>query len=1017
MKLLRTVVWLSCLCGSAFGVRAEVLPVRSYTTGDGLVSNFVQRIRRDSHGFLWFCTRGGLSRFDGRMFKNYTTADGLPNPTVNDILETRAGDYWVATNGGGVMRFPASRPLTDRDGSPNFTLMAVGEASLTNRVNGLYEDRAGRIWAATDGGLFRFEADGGQGGFRFVPLEPAARPASEYGMSAFAEDLAGNLWTVARARGVIRLRPDGGVETYSRGQVGMRESFDISILADRSGRIWLAGFDRLCRLVTAPQPGASLVERCFPISEARADNMVSSLYESAKGHLLITTMHELWEFDGEALRLYDLASFSTKLALSSAIEDIAGNIWLGSTANGAVKLLRKGFTHFDETSQSPTLFGIVALAEDRAGHVMADSGNGRLLRFNGSGFDVIPPRLSSDTNFIWLANTVFEDRTGQLWVLAAGKGLLRFRPGPPAQRPALDRPAAIYNRDHGLGDVPFRIYEDRRSDLWVSIMDDQERDRLRRWRRQTGRFERFTVGEGLPPYNSPYAFAEDLAGNLWIGFYEGGVGRLRNGRFEWLDAGAGFSDRMITDLYLDRQGRMWVCSNSRGVLRVDEPAGDRLVVSARYQAADGLASDDVRSIVDDNWGRVYIGTIRGIDRLDVGSGNLTHFGPNDGLPNDFMLSAFRDRRGDLWFGTFQGVARLAPELEDLRQEPDVFITGLSVAGVARPVAEVGERQIDGLVFSPTGNNIQVDFGAISFAFGESLRFRYRLEGTGELWSAPTADRSVNLSLAPGAYRFVVQAVSANGGPLSDKLAVVSFQIRPPLWQRRGFQAAVAALLLALAYALYHYRLARLLEVERVRTRIASDLHDDIGASLSQIAVVSEVLQRQVNTDDARIGKNLRLMARVSREAVDAMSDIVWAIDPHRDQLQDLIRRMRRFASETLPSRNIELDFRAPDRPPGVKLGADFRRESFLVFKESVNNVLKHSGASRVEIALRLDNHTLVLRVSDNGKGFAPEGQPEGNGLRNMRRRSAALGGRCEIVSGGGSGTTVCLRVPLRHKPT
>lgn len=194
MKLLRAVTWLSLWCGVVAVARGEVLPVRSYTTSDGLVSNFVQRIVRDSHGFLWFCARGGLSRFDGHTFKNYTTAEGLPNPTINDIIETRTGEYLIATNGGGGVRFDPSQPFKDKDGRPNFRIIRVGEVEQTNRVNRICEDRLRRIWVTTDGGLFRLEEANGQSLFRFVPFEPEAAPSDKYGSVNIAEDRAGDIW-------------------------------------------------------------------------------------------------------------------------------------------------------------------------------------------------------------------------------------------------------------------------------------------------------------------------------------------------------------------------------------------------------------------------------------------------------------------------------------------------------------------------------------------------------------------------------------------------------------------------------------------------------------------------------------------------------------------------------------------------------------------------------------------------------------------------------------------------------
>src|SRR5882762_11814476 len=161
---------LAFLLGTS-SVFAQQLPVRTYTTADGLPRDLILRIVRDSHGFLWFCTADGLSRFNGYEFTNYGVEHGLPHPVINDLLETRRGVYWVATNGGGVARFnPSPLPNEQSQIRNLFTAIPVGDQPASNRVNVLYEDRAGQVWAGTDGGLFRMDETSGQAIFRRVSL-------------------------------------------------------------------------------------------------------------------------------------------------------------------------------------------------------------------------------------------------------------------------------------------------------------------------------------------------------------------------------------------------------------------------------------------------------------------------------------------------------------------------------------------------------------------------------------------------------------------------------------------------------------------------------------------------------------------------------------------------------------------------------------------------------------------------------------------------------------------------------
>ena len=338
----------------------------------------------------------------------------------------------------------------------------------------------------------------------------------------------------------------------------------------------------------------------------------------------------------------------------------------------------------------------------------------------------------------------------------------------------------------------------------------------------------------------------------------------------------------------------------------------------------------------------------------------------------------------------------------------VRIMGLRIGGEPQRISAVGETEVSAAELSADESNLQIEFVSPGFGVGEGVRYQYRLQGANQEWSPPGEGRAVNFaSLAPGSYQFEVRAVNGDGA-ISPGVASFRFRVLPPLWQRWWFITLATLLVAGIAYQLYRYRVTRLVEMERVRTRIAADLHDDIGSSLSQVAVLSEVLRRKAG-DDAQLTEPLLQIASVSREAVDSMSDIVWAINPAKDHLQDLVKRMRRHGSEVFPASHIEFQFDAPETAHEIALGADVRRQVFLIFKESVTNIIRHSHCDRAAIRLAVEGSQLVLEVTDNGKGFDPTQRSDGNGLVSMRRRASSLGGTLEVISA--SGTTIRLRVP------
>jgi signal transduction histidine kinase len=353
----------------------------------------------------------------------------------------------------------------------------------------------------------------------------------------------------------------------------------------------------------------------------------------------------------------------------------------------------------------------------------------------------------------------------------------------------------------------------------------------------------------------------------------------------------------------------------------------------------------------------------------------------------------------------------------------VRLGGLRIAGVEQPISAAGEQSVAGLELAPGRSQLEIDYFGISFASGESLAFEYRLLGADEAWSDPRPSRSVLFSnLAPGRYEFEVRAVSS-GGERSPQPARAVFRVVPPVWRRWWFVALATLVGLSgivgfeRSRAAYRREIARarderLAELERVRQRIAADLHDEIGSTLTQISILSEVASRHGADADPGLRHPLSTIATSSRELVDAMSDIVWAINPAKDHLSDVTQRMRRLAADTFTASDTSFRLELPPPEREIALGANVRRELFLIFKEAVNNIVKHSGCSEVVIRLAIEGGVLRLELRDNGKGFDPSVPADGHGLTSLRHRASTLGGTLTIDSRPGTGTAIILNLPM-----
>jgi ligand-binding sensor domain-containing protein/signal transduction histidine kinase len=1061
-KILPGVLLKACLLlALSLGASAQQLPIKSYTVADGLAHDEVNNIVQDARGFLWFCTTEGLSRFDGYRFTNYGERDGLPVARINDMLASRSGMYWIATNGG-VSRFDPSALSAAGEGEPShaakddggarslFKTYSLGTETPPNFVNVVYEDRAGNIWAGTGGGLFRLDAGDIKGSFHRVELNVQARSDRVLEVLSLLEDREGSLW-IGTIQGLTRRLPDGRTLNYTL-QPAQATDIVWALKEDVEGRLWLGHQSGL--IVLRPAPAATAQQgdgfswraperkqtsvgsvgsvasvgsnrsllilaageaRLFTTEDGLPHNSVRALHQASDGRFWIGTRGGLSVFDGTMFRAYSTAQ-GLSGRVSALAEDGDGNLWVGTQTSGALKISRSGLLSYRETEGLGNA-DIISVFETPAGELYVISAKWTINRFDGERFTFVrpnlPQRIIDSSSGRWV---IIRDHLGEWWV-ATGEGLYRFPNVERFEQLAKVSPVAVYTTAEGLADNNIsRLFEDSHGDIWISSYNPPVM--LCRWERATATFHRYAEPDGLPSFNWANVFNEDAGGHLWIGLHNGGLTRFRAGRFDLYGVNEGMPEGLSQGLYFDRRGRLWIATAGKGTGRIEDPLAAQ-PRAAPFTTTGELDSDNLHCFVEDRLGHVYIGTARGVERLDPQSGRIKHFTTADGLVKSEVVTAFRDRRDTLWFGTREGLSRLVPEPDRQTAPPPVFISGLRIAGVPHPVSELGATEVSGLVLEAGQNQIEIDFFGLSFSAGANLRYQYLLEGIDREWSAPTDQRTVNANLAPGTYRFLVRAIGSDGAA-TPVPASVSFRILRPVWQRWWFLALFALVAGAVVYALFRYRMERAIELERVRIRIATDLHDDIGASLTQIAILSEVVNQRIKKNGSNVSEPLQMIAGTSRELVDSMSDIVWAINPRKDHLSDLSQRMRRFASDLLTARDIEFRFRAPGGDEkNIRLGADLRREIYLIYKESVNNLAKHSRCAQADLLFQIEKDGLLVIISDDGQGFDVERKMNGDhsgmgghGLLGLRRRAEALGGTYEVKSAPGAGTTVTLKVPL-----
>jgi len=963
---------------------ARQLPVRVLSMAEGLPRNAVACIVPGPAGMMWLCTSEGLAQYDGYQFRTFGPEHGLPSRVAIHLVPSKAGGYWLVTDRGVCRLYPSARI-----GEP-CPLLSVDV--LEGEFGFVFESRRGAVWVATTRALYTVSADGrrllrtgfqlpaheeiqsladGASGAVLVGTDTAlyewtragrrtlSPPAAGIGIRDMQRAPSGDL-LLATSRGLCAMQTDGAA--FRRIDIP-RMNVAHQLLHRHSGAIWVSGDAGICRLAFGERGEIGAAE-CLD------------------------------EHDGLPFNILFLT------------EDEQGDIWGTTESAGIFRLADTGavlYQNSDELGDAR----VASIFEDRLGRLCAMTGENGVpaLRIrNGDSFvrAAIPLPEGIRPESRSLNQIVLQDRDRSWW-LATSSGVLRFPSSARAEDLVRSGAPTLYGVNSPAAcSEALVLFEDSDGAVWTSC--GGEHGTLARWQRNSWRVWR--AGDGWPADAEANVIREASPGVLWLGTNDSAV-RFRNSRFDVFPLNLGPRPPIVRDLLVDRKGSLWVATQREGLLRCDNPNDARPVFHA-YTVRDGMSSNSVRSLVEDEDGFIYAGTVRGVDRIDPAAPfdgeHIRHLTSADGLPDGDHTCAFRDSRGHLWFGTLRGLAEFEPAKTVMASHPDVRLTGLRVRGqdVALPWEGAASMSLD---LAANRNQVEIEYTSVDLRSVASLRYQYRLEGVDSRWSAPSTQRVVNLAtLPPGRMRFEVRAIGPDGQPGAP--ATLDLRLEAALWRRWWFLAGLALMVAGVATAAHRRRVHHLLAIERLRTSIATDLHDDIGASLTQISILSELARR------GAAPQVLSEIAGMARGVVEEMSDIVWAVNPRHDHADALAHRMRRFASDTLGGADIDARFDTHRLPPESIIPLEARRPLYLVFKEAVNNVARHSGAEHAAIRLELAHGALALTVEDDGRGFETEKTYTGEGLISIARRMKSLGGTARWECNNGGGTRFTATLPL-----
>ncbi|MBK7258770.1 MAG: hypothetical protein IPI01_13430 [Ignavibacteriae bacterium] len=1016
---------------------------------NGLSQSTVNAIAQDGLGFLWFGTQDGLNRYDGygiTVFKhNARDPQSVSDNGIWSLCRDRDGDLWIGTMRGGLSRYyirtGTFRHYRHSPGDP-------GTISEDN-VTAVFQDSRGTIWAGTlTSGLNRLDpASGHVHRYQFDPADSSS--LADNSVWAVAEDSSGTLW-IATWGGLCRFVPPAAGADSAQGHgsfIRFKRSSSTrsspagnnirTLMVDRRGTIWIGtwghGLDRL-----DPRTGVfTHFAHAANDPHSLASNLVLSLHEDRTGAIWVGTndagLDLLDPVSGTARHF--VPDPSSPLALnngiiSSLFEDNAGALWIGTAAGGVNRFdrMKNRFEHYRDNANDPDdLSGkdVWALLEGQDGSLWIGTYGDGLNRFDRrSGtfthFVHAPGKPGSiSSNYVI---SLCETRAGVLYCGTEGGGLNRFdaRSGKfSAFRHDPRNPNSIAQDEVTV------ILEDRRGALWVGT-NGSGLDRLEP---ATGHITHFAPDEKDPhalPAGSILALLEDRAGALWVGMYGGGVARLdpRTGEITQYmfepSRTNGINNSTVLSLYEDPSGILWVGTYGGGLNRFDRQTDTWRSVTEQQ----GLPNDVIYGIMPDARGNLWLPTNKGLARYTPATGAVRAFDMTDGLQgNEFNQGAYHQtRHGEFFLGGINGFNAFFPDsITDNHFVPPVYLTTFRVFDkeASLPAALAVTRTVE---LNHDRNFLSFEFVALNYTSPAKNRYAYMLEGLDGDWIDAGTRRYVSYTnLEPDTYILRVRG-SNNDGVWNTAGTSLTITIVPPYWKTWWFRILAVVTLGGLLFFMYRYRVNKLLEIERIRTSIASDLHDDIGSTLTEIALYSDVGLRSLRqhhegaplTDEerAKLSSLLGEIGTTSRSLIDAMNDIVWSIDPRNDSFEFLLLRIRMHATKMLEAKGINYDIDIPASLASLRLPLASRRRLFLIYKEAINNVLRHAQASRVSLALRREGRMLTMSIVDNGTGFDPGKGGRGNGLHNMQTRARSIGGALSITSTPGLGTTVTLHVGI-----
>ncbi|MBG9378543.1 hypothetical protein I5907_20070 [Panacibacter sp. DH6] len=1000
------------------------------TANNGLSQGMINGILEDKEGYMWFATKDGLNRYDGYRIKVFRQDPddpySLPDNYITSVSEDGKNNIWVTTLFHGIYIF---NKQTER-----FIKVALPKrkSQAYNLVNIIFRNNYLLLHETDDISLYDIsKMEAGDTGYA---VEKSIRLAFRY------NDIQRN----NRYRYSFSERSNSTVSWLPNNNIWVKFTDTLIAVKPSATRAkWMVeGIASTSLLLSKQAFGGAVIEHS-PASDSivyyYANNTLYG-YNYKRNNVSLTASFSftraqacqklqslpdgsVYLFPGKSY-IFDPQTASVKkiyverknqlftAMYTSVCVGKHRDMWLGTA----------GFGVFKTDLQRPAFEIHTTYSNIDAFRLLYPDNWEKTTGFikKNISLDFINFTRDSEGNY-WFTNFLEKKGTEGCLVKYSGDG----------------KPLKKFNLLKGTLYGYAKVFEDRQKRLWVFIDESGRNKKWCRINKQTGAVEQAIYFPVKNIDNGQYSFLfkilQDAEGNFWFatiqGLYKYDVseGIWVNWRNVPGNTTSLPSDMVFTICAdpLQPDSIIWAGTNGAGFCSIDTHTG----VCKRYSDKDGLPNNVVYGILADRHGNLWMSTNKGLSCFNIASRMYRNYSGPDNLPGDefnrnqyFMLP---DER--MMFGGVDGYVVFDP-VQVLQPKPPVPVvfTGLSVSN---RVAEWKNDKLlmDGpieyagnIILQPGQNTFSISFASLDYRSNDKKFYTYKLEGLADSWTAPaTKNEATYTNLSPGTYTFYVRGTNADGvwctNPRSIKVALL------PYWyQTILFKVMVLLIVAASVYTLYRYRLSQQVKLLTIRNRIAGDLHDEIGSTLSSISLSSTIIQQKLGNEQKDVNALLGQISTNTDNMMEAMSDIVWAVNTGNDNMESVVNRMRAFAIETLEPAGIDIDFSVD--PSIYKQTIDMvqRKNVYLLFKETINNAVKYAACKKVWVLLDKKDGEIRLCIKDDGKGFALQKNSlpgngvslGGNGLPGMHRRAAELRGKLHIQTAPGAGTCITLLFPV-----